>query len=123
MIDHVKLRVADLARSRAFFAAALAPLGYRQLIARDEREAGFGRDFPHLWIAEAETATVARVAQVALRAPDRAGVAAFHRAALAAGGRDDGGPGRRSPCHPGSVSAGVLDPDGHTITAVWHGGR
>ncbi|MGP0051407.1 MAG: VOC family protein [Solirubrobacteraceae bacterium] len=120
MIDHVKLRVTDFARSRAFFAAALAPLGYRELIVRDEREAGFGGDFPHFWIEEADSATVAHVA---LRALDRAAVAAFHRAGLAAGGRDNGPPGLRPHYHPTYFSAFVLDPDENNLEAVWHGPR
>ncbi|HWF74186.1 MAG TPA: VOC family protein [Solirubrobacteraceae bacterium] len=118
MIDHIKLPVGDYARSRAFFTAALAPLGYRMLIERGGREAGFGADFPHFWIAQSEAPTPAHAA---IRARDRAAVAAFHRAALEAGGTDNGAPGMRSHYHPGYFSAFVLDPDEHNIEAVWHG--
>jgi len=53
-------------------------------------------------------------------APDRAAVDAFHRAALAAGGRDNGGPGERAHYHPGYYGAFVIDPDGNNVEAVRH---
>jgi Glyoxalase/Bleomycin resistance protein/Dioxygenase superfamily len=118
VIDHFKLMVADLARSRSFLAASLAPLGYRELISRGGREVAFGQDFPHLWIEQSEWVSHAHVA---IRAPDRAAVAAFHRSAVAAGGRDNGEPGLRSQYHPRYYAAFVLDPDGNNIEAVWHG--
>ena len=57
---------------------------------------------------------------VAFRAADRATVAAFHAAALAAGARDNGGPGLRTHYHPAYFAAFVLDPDGHNLEAVCH---
>ena len=58
---------------------------------------------------------------VAFAAPDRETVHAFHAAALAAGGRDHGGPGERPHYHPGYYAAYVLDPDGNNVEGVFHG--
>jgi catechol 2,3-dioxygenase-like lactoylglutathione lyase family enzyme len=117
-LDHVKLFVSDYERSKAFYTAALEPLGYRVMLERPVPEAGFGIDFPHFWIALSDRATAAHVA---FRVDDRATVDAFHAAALAAGGRDNGGPGLRPQYHPGYYGAYVLDPDGNNVEAVTHG--
>ncbi|MFL9823738.1 VOC family protein [Rhodoplanes sp. SY1] len=126
MIDHVGFPVADYAVSRAFYAAALAPLGYSLIMefGPDETDmghaaAGFGRDGkPDFWIGGEGGLT--GVLHVALAAPDRVTVDAFHAAALAAGGRDNGGPGLRPHYHPSYYAAFVLDPDGHNIEVVCH---
>ena len=117
MIDHVKLFVSDPAASRAFYEAALEPLGYRVIIDRGDGAVGMGRDRPDLWLAHGEHTTVTHLA---LRADDRATVDAFHAAALAAGGRDNGPPGPRAHYHPSYYGAFVLDPDGNNIEAVCH---
>ncbi len=117
MIDHVKLHVADAAASRAFYEAALAPLGYRVVLEPAPGVVGMGPGFPDFWIAQSDAPTVAHVA---LRAADRAAVDAFHDAALAAGGRDNGPPGLRPQYHPGYYGAFVLDPDGNNVEAVHH---
>jgi len=118
MIDHIKLHVADAVRSKAFYEAALAPLGYRVVM---EPVAGvvvgMGTGFPDFWLATSDAPTVAHVA---LRAEDRAAVDAFHAAALAAGGVDNGAPGLRPQYHPGYYGAFVLDPDGNNVEAVHH---
>lgn len=115
MIDHVGLLVADYARSKAFFRAALAPLGYT-LQMEFGRKCGFGSggqaDF---WIAQG---TPAASVHLAFHSPDRATVNAFYREALAAGGRDDGAPGLRPRYHAQYYGAFVFDPDGNNIEAV-----
>ena len=114
LIDHVHLRVADVAASQRFYLAVLGSLG------RPERLVE-GKGYFHideLFVDKAD-GPVSHV-HLAFQAPDRETVAAFHRAALGAGGRDNGPPGERS-YHPGYYGAFVLDPDGNNIEAVFHG--
>ncbi|MFD2181575.1 VOC family protein [Rhodoplanes azumiensis] len=126
MIDRVGAPVSDIPRSRAFFAAALAPLGCSGIMEfgpdatdMDPAAAGFWRDGePDLWIGGEEGLT--GVLHVALSASDRATVEAFHAAALAAGGRDNGGPGLRPHDHSSCSAAFVRDPEGHNIELVCH---
>jgi catechol 2,3-dioxygenase-like lactoylglutathione lyase family enzyme len=114
LIDHVHLRVADLDASRRFYRAVFAALGKSDVLSEDDSHLAADE----LWIDRAD-GPVSRV-HLAFQAPDRATVEAFHRAALAAGGRDNGGPGERS-YHPGYYAAFVFDPDGNNIEAVFHG--
>jgi catechol 2,3-dioxygenase-like lactoylglutathione lyase family enzyme len=113
LIDHVHLRVRDLAASRRFYRAILAALG---VPVGSESERHLAAD--ELWIDAGEPPT-SRI-HLAFQAADRATVERFHAVALAAGGRDNGGPGER-PYHPGYYAAFVLDPDGNDIEAVHHG--
>jgi len=114
LIDHVHLRVADLAASKRFYLAVISSLGRANSLV-----AGSGYfHIDELFVDKAD-GPVSRV-HLAFQAPDRATVAAFHRAALAAGGRDNGSPGERS-YHPGYYAAFALDPDGNNIEAVFHG--
>jgi len=116
MIDHVGVSVSDYARSRKFFESALAPLGY-SLIMEFGEVAGFGvPGRPDFWISAGSGSPV----HVAIASEDRATVDAFYRAAIAAGGRDNGGPGLRPQYHPSYYGAFVLDPDGNNIEAVCH---
>ncbi|HEU4515918.1 MAG TPA: VOC family protein [Steroidobacteraceae bacterium] len=126
MIDHVGFPVSDYARAKAFYAAALAPLGYGLVMEATAAEnpsgaaaAGFGRDGkPDFWIgAEGK---LGKPIHVAIVADDRAQVDAFHRAALAAGGTDNGAPGIRAQYHPNYYAAFVRDRDGHNVEAVCH---
>jgi catechol 2,3-dioxygenase-like lactoylglutathione lyase family enzyme len=125
MIDHTGINASDFARGKAFYAAALAPIGYT-LLADFPAEmtggtdvAGFGEaPKPDFWVARG-TPNEPRV-HVAFRAGRRALVDAFHRAALAAGGRDNGAPGPRPHYHANYYGAFVLDPDGHNIEVVCH---
>jgi catechol 2,3-dioxygenase-like lactoylglutathione lyase family enzyme len=117
MIDHLKLHVGDVERSKAFYEAALAPLGYRIVMEPAPGVVGMGVRFPDFWLAQSDTPTVAHVA---LRAEDPASVDAFHAAALAAGGTDNGAPGLRPHYHPGYYGAFVIDPDGNNVEAVHH---
>jgi catechol 2,3-dioxygenase-like lactoylglutathione lyase family enzyme len=82
--------------------------------------AGFGGDFPFFWIGQRGLGPDSGT-HVAFTAEDRATVDAFHEAALAAGGRDNGGPGVREIYHPSYYAAFALDPDGNNIEAVCHG--
>lgn len=124
MIDHITFGVTDFARSVAFYDHAFAPLGVTRLFnvplehTDGVNVTGYGDDRPWFWIAE-EDATRGKL-HVALTAPDRESVDAFHAAALAAGGVDNGAPGPRPHYHPDYYGAFVLDPDGHNIEAVCH---
>ena len=120
LIDHLQLVVRDLAASRRFYGAVLevlqVPIG------------GSGDDYfwaDELFISTAES----QAAQghltgrhhLAFQAADRAAVDAFHKAALANGGKDNGPPGERRKYHPGYYAAFLIDPDGNNIEAVFHG--
>lgn len=119
LIDHIQLVVRDLDASRAFYDAVFGVLGIPL--------GGTGADY--FWADELFISTAQSEAaqgeltgrhHLAFQAHDRAMVDAFHRAALAAGGKDNGAPGERS-YHPGYYAAFVLDPDGNNIEAVYHG--
>ena len=121
MIDHIALDVSDIARSRAFYRSALAPLGYRILAEERDGEATvvmYGIDAPEFVIADKDRPGEAN--HIAFRAESRAQVDAFHRAAVAAGGRDNGGPGLREGYGPHYYAAFVIDPDGFNVEAVCH---
>lgn len=126
MIDHTGISVRDLAASRAFYAAALAPLGYGVRLSLPDA-VGLGAvqaapgDDPggDFWLTQA-TPMVPR-SHIAFRAQSRAQVEAFHHAALQAGGTDNGPPGLRPHYHARYYAAFVLDPDGYNIEAVFHG--
>jgi catechol 2,3-dioxygenase-like lactoylglutathione lyase family enzyme len=118
ILDHLGLHVSDLERSRAFYVAALAPLGIT-LLRQHGGHLGFGRDKPDLWISVAPRPP--SPVHVALLARSREEVDAFHAAALAAGAKDNGAPGPRPQYHGNYYGAFVLDPDGHNVEAVHHG--
>jgi catechol 2,3-dioxygenase-like lactoylglutathione lyase family enzyme len=118
VVDHVALSVSDLARSRKFYGAALAPLGFSEMYEKWEM-VGFGAgDRDDFGIFRRDPPTSA--AHVAFAAPSREAVDAFYEAALSAGGRDNGPPGLRRQYHAGYYAAFVLDPDGNNIEAVHH---
>jgi catechol 2,3-dioxygenase-like lactoylglutathione lyase family enzyme len=118
MIDHSGVSVSDVAKSKAFYRSALAPLGYT-LLMEWEVFAGFGvAPKPDFWIGQGKP-NVPPI-HIAFRAESRAQVDAFYRAAMAAGGTDNGAPGPRPQYHPHYYGAFVLDPDGHNIEAVCH---
>ncbi len=127
MLDHIILQVRDLERARAFYDAALHPLGSGVVMALTRADTGgtfegvgYGRGAkPSFWIAAAAAGASGPV-HVAFVSDDRAGVDAFHRAALAAGGRDNGAPGLRPHYHPTYYGAFAFDPDGNNIEAVCH---
>jgi catechol 2,3-dioxygenase-like lactoylglutathione lyase family enzyme len=114
LIDHIHLRVTDLAASKRFYAAVLAALGREDAIS--EGVDYFAAD--ELWVDTAE-GPISKV-HLAFQARDRAEVGRFHAAAIAAGGVDNGAPGERA-YHAGYFAAYVLDPNGNNIEAVYHG--
>jgi catechol 2,3-dioxygenase-like lactoylglutathione lyase family enzyme len=118
VIDHAGLEVRDFATSRAFYEAALAPLGYRVMLEPAPGVVGLGADRPDFFLALAPDAT--GFTHVAFRVDTTDLVDAFHSAALDAGGRDNGAPGPRPQYHPRYYGAFVLDPDGNNVEAVCH---
>jgi catechol 2,3-dioxygenase-like lactoylglutathione lyase family enzyme len=123
MLDHVGIEVSDFGRSKAFYETALEPLGIR-LLMEFEGTAGFGKDTEHgpkpfFWIG-ARGRSIVSGAHVAFGARTTELVDAFHAAALAAGGTDNGAPGPRPIYHPGYYGAFVLDPDANNVEAVCH---
>ncbi len=120
MIDHISIAVSDLERSAAFYVAAMAPLELTRLVDRPTM-VGFGKRYPELWlnVRPAMAPLPADVgAHVAFRAPSPEAVAAFHAAALAAGGTCDGPPGPRQAAMTTYYGAFVRDPDGNRLEAV-----
>ncbi|MCS3498446.1 catechol 2,3-dioxygenase-like lactoylglutathione lyase family enzyme [Bradyrhizobium japonicum] len=125
MIDHLGFSVSDYERAKAFYAKALAPLDYSLIMEVTAEQsghaaaAGFGANGkPDLWFG-AEGA-MNKPVHIAIVAKDRATVDAFYKAAMAAGGRDNGAPGIRPHYHANYYGAFVLDHDGHNIEAVCH---
>jgi catechol 2,3-dioxygenase-like lactoylglutathione lyase family enzyme len=121
-IDHVTLRVRDLAVSRAFYERALEPFGVRvvELDGEDGPEVSLGPEgCEDVGLAEGEPSAPVHIAFLA---HDPETVDAFHAAALEAGGRDNGRPGRRPRYHERYYGAYVLDPDGNNVEAVCHAG-
>ncbi len=124
MLDHVGFSVTDYARSKTFYEKALAPLGYSLIwevpqTGNGHQAAGFGMNGkPDFWIGS--EGGLNHSLHIAIVAKDRATVEAFYRAAIAAGGKDNGAPGLRPQYHPDYYGAFVFDPDGHNIEAVCH---
>ena len=116
MLDHVAVTVRELEDAKRFYAAALAPLGY-SLAMEFPGVAGFANPEgkPDFWLHEGEATSPTHVA---FRSPDRETVDAFHRAALEAGGVDNGAPGLRPQYHEHYYGAYVYDASGHNIEAV-----
>ena len=119
MLDHVTLNVRDLETSRRFYEQALRPLGYSVALEYPGVVGlGTGEGMADLWLAQRGDASAP--VHVALHSPDRATVDAFHAAATAAGGADNGAPGVRAHYHENYYGAFVLDPDGNNVEAVCH---
>jgi catechol 2,3-dioxygenase-like lactoylglutathione lyase family enzyme len=114
LIDHVHLRVKDVEASKRFYRAVLSAIGHPDVLVD-----GKGNFFADELFVDKADSYVTRV-HLAFQAPDRETVQAFHKAALAAGGRDNGAPGER-PYHPGYYAAFALDPDGNNVEVVFHG--
>lgn len=115
LLDHVHLRVADLAATKAFYGAVLGALG-RELV---ELSPTFVYSDELVMTPAEDPAARSRV-HLAFQADGPEQVRAFHEAGLAAGGRDNGAPGERR-YHPGYHAAYLLDPDGNNVEAVYHG--
>ncbi|WP_243049822.1 VOC family protein [Dyella sp. RRB7] len=127
MLDHVGLQVSGYERSREFYRQVLAPLGGALVMevtaeqTGDGDHAGFGIDGrPTFWIGTSQHGHSVGPVHIAFSAANRAAVDAFHKAALAAGAKDNGAPGLRPHYHQHYYGAFVLDPDGHNIEAVCH---
>lgn len=126
MLDHVSITVSDLARATPFYDAIMEALGV-PCVRRAEDRLGYGirnrpDDDSHSYISvfPSRGTFAADNRHWCFRAPNRAAVDAFHAAALANGGRDDGAPGLREAYHDAYYAAFVLDPDGNRIEAVCH---
>jgi catechol 2,3-dioxygenase-like lactoylglutathione lyase family enzyme len=125
MLDHLGVNVADFDRSKAFYEKALAPLSItliKEVSAADtgaHAHAGFGTDGkPFFWIGD--TGPSRSTVHIAFAARSHDAVKAFYRAALAAGGKDNGAPGPRPQYHAHYFGAFVFDPDGNNVEAVCH---
>ncbi|KQV00996.1 glyoxalase [Mesorhizobium sp. Root695] len=125
MIDHLGITVADFDASKAFYDKAMAPLGAALLYmvpleyTGGAKVGGYGRDRPVFWLSSAKDKPRDHQ-HVAFTARSRAEVEAFYAAALAAGGKDNGGPGLRPHYNPDYYAAFVFDPDGNNVEAVCH---
>jgi len=123
MIDHVSIGVSDIARTRRFYDAALEPLGY-SCLSEGAASLGYGADEVRLWTGLAARPVAPDMESglhFCFAAPTRASVDAFHAAALAAGGRDNGAPGVREDYGADYYAAFVIDPDGYRIEAYCAG--
>lgn len=125
MIDHTGIIASNFEKSKAFYLDALAAIGYQLLaefpasITGHTDVAGFGESpKPDFWVSKGLPNNPP--VHVAFRVATRALVDAFYKAAIAAGGQDNGAPGLRPHYHPNYYGAFVLDPDGHNIEAVCH---
>lgn len=119
MFDHISIGVADIARSKRFYDAALGALGY-SCLSEDEASLGYGKDAVAFWLGAVATPVPADPASnlhFCFAAPNRQSVAAFHAAALRQGGADNGAPGLRESYGPNYYAAFVVDPDGYRIEA------
>ena len=124
MLDHTGVSISNFNAAKAFYDAALAPLGASMLMTvpleftGGVNVGGYGRDRPVFWLREGEKQVPPM--HMAFAANSRAEVDAFYAAAIAAGGADNGAPGLRPHYHPNYYGAFVRDPDGNNIEAVCH---
>lgn len=119
MFDHVSIGVADIARARKFYDAALAPLGYRRM-SDGETSVGYGDDAIRLWLGVTQKPVKPDPdsgLHFCFAARNRAAVDGFHAAALQAGGTDNGKPGLRPDYGPTYYAAFAVDPDGYRVEA------
>ena len=118
MFDHIGFGVTDYEKSKAFFLQALRPLGIG-VVMEGPYGVGIGpKGKPALWLHA--TADKPSPVHLAFTAADRGQVDAFYRAAIAAGGKDNGAPGLRPEYHADYYGAFVIGPDGHNVEAVCH---
>jgi catechol 2,3-dioxygenase-like lactoylglutathione lyase family enzyme len=120
LVSHVSVGVTDVHRAGVFYDAVMATIGARRVMEHGVG-IGYGRTFPEFWAAQPadhKRATAGNGTHVCFNAPDEKAVADFHAAGLAAGGFDDGPPGRRPQYAPGYYAAFLLDPDGNKIEAM-----
>jgi catechol 2,3-dioxygenase-like lactoylglutathione lyase family enzyme len=135
MLDHMTFRVSDIARTKEFYSAVLAPLGYSLNVAGSyEGMNMLGFSYPDasqsdgkkvdVWFVDGPSpygnALATTSCHLCWRAGSRAQVDAFYTAAIAVGARDYGAPGLRPHYHPNYYGALVIDPEGNNIEAVCH---
>ena len=122
MFDHITFRVKDIEKTKDFYSKALAPIGYKlcfEQVYGDIKVIGLSHeDGSDIWFSADKPAS--GPAHIAWRVNSTAEVDAFYEAAIAAGGKDNGKPGKREVYHPKYYGAFVIDPDGHNIEAVFH---
>jgi catechol 2,3-dioxygenase-like lactoylglutathione lyase family enzyme len=119
MIDHLSIGVRNIARTRKFYDAALKPLGYT-CVSPSETSLGYGKETASLWVLASPSPVPADMQSglhICFAAPTRKSVEAFYKAALAAGGSDNGRPGLRADYGTAYYAAFVIDPDGYRIEA------
>jgi catechol 2,3-dioxygenase-like lactoylglutathione lyase family enzyme len=119
LFDHISIGVRDIARTRAFYDAALGPLGAKRL-SDGETSLGYGETAVQFWIEKVERPVPADMGSgmhFCFAAPDRAAVDAFHKGAMASGGKDNGAPGLRPSYGADYYAAFVIDPDGYRLEA------
>ena len=123
MFDHVSIGVADIARAKKVYDAALRPLGF-SLLSDGESSLGYGEKAVQLWLGATKKPVKADMdsgLHFCFLAKDRAAVDAFHAAALKAGGKDNGKPGVRADYGPKYYAAFAIDPDGYRVEAYYGG--
>jgi catechol 2,3-dioxygenase-like lactoylglutathione lyase family enzyme len=119
MINHVSIGVRDIARARKFYDAALKAIGY-SCLSDGEASLGYGKDQVELWVNVAKKPVEPDMdsgLHFCFDAPTPKGVDAFYKAAIAAGGRDNGKPGLRADYGANYYAAFVIDPDGYRVEA------
>ena len=122
IFTHVTVGTNDLTKARAFYDSVLGTLGYKRLNDLGDNGSIWGQSDPEFFVlkpANGQHATSANGGTISFVAPSRAAVASFHKAALAAGGKDEGAVGPRS-WHPQAYAAYVRDPDGNKLCIVCH---
>lgn len=125
MLDHIGIRCDDFSASRAFYEKALAPLGFalsmhvtKEMTGDGSEHVGYGtKEKPFFWLSPGKPNGGVHIA---FEAKDRNSIDAFYKAALAAGGKDNGAPGLRPHYHASYYGAFVIDPDGNNVEAVCH---
>jgi catechol 2,3-dioxygenase-like lactoylglutathione lyase family enzyme len=117
MLDHIAVPVSNFQKSKDFYENSLKPIGY-EVVMEFENVAGFGANKkPDFWIAQGKPGSDLHVA---FHCDSRELVDQFYKAAMAAGGKDNGAPGLREQYHPNYYGAFVIDPDGNNVEAVCH---
>ncbi len=116
IIDHIGFGVSDFEKSKEFYTKCLEPLGI-SIIREEGDTVGFGKNGKAIyWFGPGNDSY--KKMHVAFSAKNHSQVDEFYKAALAAGGKDNGAPGIREIYHPNYYAAFVFDPDGHNIEAV-----